>query len=365
MASAQVARVYAQDGTSAPIYAYNSSSTGKLTTISGSPFKETIGLLVGTNGTHLITMGNWYVHSYKVSSTGALGAQVSEINTQLYLPAGTGSAFNAELDPTGAYVYVMFNTSCCDVDILTFEVSTSGALTFKGSTSKGQVYGGPPAVTGNNKFAYALTLDAGQFLDFSLAAFSRESTGVLNAISASETNPTPGPAGTYSIMSDAASDPTNHLAVVVMPYNGTIVNGAIIGYGPQQLASYTVGTQGDTVSTNTWADMPMLPLQYGTSMAILRINQTGKILAAGAGPGVQFFHFNGAAPITTFTGIIGTSGFISTMGWDKDNHLYALNAASGKLHVYTVTSTKVVEAPGSPYSNIPYCGGCQQTLVVR
>jgi hypothetical protein len=68
---------------------------------------------------------------------------------------------------------------------------------------------------------------------------------------------------------------------------------------------------------------------------------------------VQFFHFNGAAPITKFTGIIGTSGGIASMAWDKYNHLYAWNGASGKLHVYTVTTTSVVEAAGSPYSNIP------------
>jgi hypothetical protein len=66
----------------------------------------------------------------------------------------------------------------------------------------------------------------------------------------------------------------------------------------------------------------------------------------------------------------GTSGYISTMAWDKDNHLYALNAFSGRLHVYTATSTGVVEAAGSPY-NLPYCGHaynathCPQTRVVR
>jgi hypothetical protein len=36
------------------------------------------------------------------------------------------------------------------------------------------------------------------------------------------------------------------------------------------------------------------------------------------------------------------------MGSDKGNHLYALNGVSGRLHVYTATSTSVVEAPGPP-----------------
>ena len=48
----------------------------------------------------------------------------------------------------------------------------------------------------------------------------------------------------------------------------------------------------------------------------------------------------------------------------------ALNGVSGKLHVYTVSSTKAVKAPGSPY-DLSYCGfsqnapECPQTIVVR
>jgi hypothetical protein len=38
------------------------------------------------------------------------------------------------------------------------------------------------------------------------------------------------------------------------------------------------------------------------------------------------------------------------MQWDNSNHLYAVNGASGKLHVYIVTPTFVVEAAGSPYA---------------
>jgi hypothetical protein len=37
------------------------------------------------------------------------------------------------------------------------------------------------------------------------------------------------------------------------------------------------------------------------------------------------------------------------MAW-SGNTLYAVNNASGKLHVYDVSTTKVVEAAGSPYS---------------
>ncbi|HEY2860892.1 MAG TPA: hypothetical protein VGJ21_20955, partial [Terracidiphilus sp.] len=81
---------------------------------------------------------------------------------------------------------------------------------------------------------------------------------------------------------------------------------------------------------------------------------------------IQFFHFNGANPITKFTGVIGSSGYVSQMEWDKYNHLYALNARSGKLHVYTASSNGVTEAPGSPYTPPNNCSsGCFQSLVVR
>ncbi|MGA2560987.1 MAG: hypothetical protein ABSF17_15015, partial [Terracidiphilus sp.] len=77
--------------------------------------------------------------------------------------------------------------------------------------------------------------------------------------------------------------------------------------------------------------------------------------------GVQFYHFNGAKPITEYTGIIGVSGYVSSMNWDKSNHLYAVNGASGRLHIYDVTPTKEAEVAGSPYT-IP--GGAQSVFVV-
>jgi hypothetical protein len=78
------------------------------------------------------------------------------------------------------------------------------------------------------------------------------------------------------------------------------------------------------------------------------LDPTGKILAVAAGNGVEFFHFNGAAPITKFTGVIETSGPISEMAWDHDGHLYAQNAAGGALHIYAVTTKSAKELPWSP-----------------
>ncbi len=82
----------------------------------------------------------------------------------------------------------------------------------------------------------------------------------------------------------------------------------------------------------------------------MRMSPSGKLLAVATGTGVQIFHFNGSSPITKFTGIIGTSGYVSDLQWDKSNHLYAINGATGNLHVYTVTTSSAVEASGSPYA---------------
>ena len=61
-ASAQVSRLYIT--TSSGIDVYNVASTGKLTLISGSPFKGTSGLAIGTAGNHFVTVGSTYIRSY-------------------------------------------------------------------------------------------------------------------------------------------------------------------------------------------------------------------------------------------------------------------------------------------------------------
>jgi hypothetical protein len=195
----------------------------------------------------------------------------------------------------------------------------------------------------------------------------RESSGALQNISFSETDPTP-PAG-YQMsqvgLNLLTDDPTNHLASLVQWGNGPC-GGSGGGAG---LASYTVQSNGDLVSTNTWENMPQLAGFLALGGGAMKLNPAGTVLAVTVETGIQFFHFNGAAPITNFTGVIGTTGFISTIAWDNDNHLYALNGRSGKLHVYTVTKTGVVEAAGSPYLP-PHgsctAGGCSpQNLIVR
>jgi hypothetical protein len=341
------------------IWGYAAAPDGKLTPIDGSPFVHTAGHMVGTNGTNFITQDGSVLYSYSVSSTGAIGALVSQINTLLY-----GNAGSAELDRAGSYVYMPSDYGAGPA-IQTFQVSKAGVLTLKGEIYIGdsnQVMLSPPSITGNSEFGIALSYRPG--FSFPIAQVNtlvRESTGMLNlAPNTTVINPAPNLQWTGS----QSPDPTNHLAVLLDS-----------GVGGGLLASYTLSSQG-LVSTNTLENMPSPGAALG---GFISLNPAGTILAApcfGCTPGdftgINFFHFNGAKPITQLPyHIVSTHGFFDGVAWDKADHLYALNVVSGGLHVYTVTPTSVVEAPGSPYDipnveNPVFCGSyCFDPLIVR
>jgi hypothetical protein len=81
----------------------------------------------------------------------------------------------------------------------------------------------------------------------------------------------------------------------------------------------------------------------------MKLDPTGTKLAVATDPGVLFFHFNGANPVTPYpVAAIGDSGAIGDMAWDDSDHLYLGNYYSGRLHVYTVTKDGAVESPESP-----------------
>ena len=159
-------------------------------------------------------------------------------------------------------------------------------------------------------------------------------------------------------------DPTDHFAVIVEDVSGCLsipeaiagTNEAGCSSGNSYLASYTMNSEGNLSTTNTWENMPLVQAQDCCSDNML-LNPAGTILAVSGGPGVQFFKFNGANPMTPLGGtpIVSTYGSLVTMQWDKDSHLYALNSQSGRLHVWSVTDKGAVEVSGSPYT-VPFCG---------
>jgi hypothetical protein len=83
------------------------------------------------------------------------------------------------------------------------------------------------------------------------------------------------------------------------------------------------------------------------------ISPTGQLLAVGGGSAFQLFHFNGSAPVTTFSPAIAVDDNLLEFGWDQNNHLFSLSGSS--LFVYTVTPTSIEQTVGSPIS-IPGAG---------
>jgi hypothetical protein len=65
---------------------------------------------------------------------------------------------------------------------------------------------------------------------------------------------------------------------------------------------------------------------------------------------LQIFHFNGAAPLTTFSSLLLPTVNIDQVKWDNSSHLYALSYESQKIYVFTVTPTNINEVSGSPYA---------------
>jgi len=366
IAAASVAHVYVQ--THKGVDVYDATAAGKLTLVKGSPFADT-GQMEGINGKYLISVGTDYLHTYAIASNGAVGKQASEINTQTYDGAECGSPINngyangSVLDHAGKYLYVLlydgYNTDCAAWQ--SYEIGSNGSLHFLGSMEdEASYFGNPqpstlPTISSNDKFGYAAIAGEGGCRSFS--PYVKIPDGQLEKNSPfSEIDPEGDPNGApwYSCPINASADPAGHLAVLMYfeddpPYGN---------YGPWQLASYTIddNSTGSITSTNTWLDMPASEV-YGR---VMETSPSGKLLAlAGGGDGsegdgsgmdgLQIFHFNGAAPITEYSALLLPAVEIDQLGWDNDNHLYALSYSSGELYVYTVTPTEIREASGSPY----------------
>jgi hypothetical protein len=384
--AAPVAYVYVQ--TNEGVNAYGAAANGSLTLVKGSPFK-TSGEMIGSTGKYFITLGLHWVHAYAVESNGAIGEQVSKIDTLDYgggdcetyppenLVFGTDGAV---LDRAGQNVYVFLNGTYDDgggcAAYQTFNIAKSGELTFNAvdewyTPAKQQPRGGL-IFTGNDKFGYAMIWNWGDSETpfYTVNGFKRGSQGALEGYAGSYgKDPVPPPGYEYnpgcvncsSSVSSMAADPTDHLAFVITAYS---VDDPYAS-GATQLASYTVDSKGNVVSTNTWKNMPAV--EAGVSMAI---SPSGKLLVVNIGPGLQLYHFNGADPIKPYGAALNPTTWFSQMQWDNNNHLYVLcpsgfdsNPAPNRLYVYTITSTSISQAPGSPFT-IPVLGNGNSLVVV-
>jgi hypothetical protein len=147
----------------------------------------------------------------------------------------------------------------------------SGDLTFKGSAIWDDACTGSadnpvalPTIAGDNLFAYSIQGVQACNVSALFEGFNRESSGTLDFNSSfSAVMPTPPPGGWYYVPEIAqltgisfVHDTSNHLAIPVQAAKSG--GGGEQYYSFSQIASYTVGKDGNISTTNAWQNMPTL-----------------------------------------------------------------------------------------------------------
>lgn len=339
--SSPVAYVYVSNnpGSNNQINAYAAASNGTLSGVKGSPFPTTVSYMAA-NEKYLFGTDGSDIDSFAIASDGAL-QQVDS-----YLAEPDGGLSSIYLDRSGKTLHADYYT--INNDYLSYSIdNTTGELTFVNDLPGGPPNNSPVSFIGDDAFAYSSSC---YHFGPEIVGVQRASDGALSYLSGTPPFPTT-PTGDFYCPWLAAADPTNHIAIAMQPLNGNWTT-----MGPYQLASYTVDGSGNLATSSTYLNMPQTLV--GT-VNDYDISPSGKLLAIGGSSGLQVFHFNGANPITKYTKLLTTEP-VTQMFWDNANHLYAISQEAGKLYVYTVTSTSVTAAPGSPYT-IP---GIEELIVL-
>ena len=340
-------------GTNSQITAYAADANGQLTPVPGSPFSENAASMAA-NGKYLM-VSNYpspNINSYAIESDGALTLK-SQFNSS-QVTGGCSGGGGLLFDSTGQSLYAeMGNFQCSGNNaIVSYSVdSSTGSLSYLGNGDAGSHSSIDIAVLGNDSYAYSALGDC--YYNFGISSFARSSTGLLTGfltVTTPPKGPPPPPGSAFGYAAGVpATDATNHVVMAESPCFST---------GQVQLATYTADANGHLSTNDTYATMPATPIIKGP-FGELKISPSGTLLAVGGYGGLQVFYFNGANPITGYTGVL-TTDQISAIAWDNNNHLYAITSnlyASNtpvtnpnKLYVFTVTDTAVTPAPGSPYT---------------
>lgn len=319
------------------IFGYVTASNGSLSAIPGTPFSTSIND-VALNSAWLFGTDGISLDSFSIAANGAL----KQVDTQEVEPqGGLGALF---LDHTGTSLYADYYTT--NNEELAYRIDNStGKLTYIDNIMAGPGFGYVESFVGNNEYAYESTC---YHFSPSIYGIQRSSDGAITMLNVNQVYPAI-PSGDFYCPWSAAADPTNHLAIAVQALDGNFTPLA-----PYQLASYTVDSAGQLSTTSTYKNMPITlaggakgsPTSHVTDYWM---SPSGKLLAVAGTSGLQIFHFNGANPITKYTGLL-VSDEVDQVFWDNSNHLYAIGDTAGKLWVFTVTETSVTQAPGSPHS---------------
>jgi hypothetical protein len=322
------------------IHAYATAANGKLTPVSGSPFRDDV-TSMATNGTYLFasTRNGIYIAQFLIEPNGALHWKRST-DIVKFNQGDCGNSGPLFTDRTGATVYDMeFRSDCSNNSYHSLAVDkSSGSLANRGGSFGDAWLYLPASFIGNNVYAYtAVCIDN---LYWEIGGFKRSSNGALKQISI--TAPLPAPKeGDFWCPSQTAADPANHVAITMQA-----VDQNFSPDGPPQLATYTAGSAGNLHTTSTVHNMPQTSVGTVTD---LKMAPSGKLLAVGGTAGLQVFHFNGGSPVTHDTGLL-TKTQVDQLFWDNNSHLYAISRSAGKLFVFTLTTAGATQAPGSPYT---------------
>jgi hypothetical protein len=314
------------------INAFSADSNGELTPLPGPAFAGNIGA-IAANRSYLFSTDGINIYSFAIAKNGTL-TQVSSINALQSIPVAWVAQLS--LDRTGASLYAhLINDS--DDDYESFSVNQStGVLTYLGATGSGLGVS-PLSFAGNNVNGYSGSCFHG---DTSILSFKRNNDGTLTPVAFSGFTGSPDPAHLCPASVAAGS---GNLAVAFGP-------GGFAGSPPQDfsvlLATYSFDSSGFLATSSTVASMPKSAAGIGGMIAM---SPSGKFLAAGGSSGLDVFHFNGADPITPFSGLL-MGDETDHMAWDNDNNLYAVSRSANKLSVFRVTATTVTQASGSPYT---------------
>ena len=319
-------------GNNFEINAFSADPNGQLTPVPGSPFAANV-RTIAANRNYLFGTDGTNIYSFSVAANGAL-TQVSSMNAKQFNPNGELSSLF--LDRTGTTLYALhslIDDANEGYDSFSVDHST-GVLTHLGATLAGCCGDGALSFTGNNEFGYTTNCHDGFP---SVSAFTRNNDGTLIMLfDGLMDSPDPG----RLCPSSVAAGPTGNLAV---SFDAIAGPGAPPQDSGEVLAVFSVDGSGFLNTSSTVANMPQIALN-----GMLVASPSGKFLASG-GMGLEVFHFNGANPITPFTGLL-TKDQIAQMAWDNDNNLYAISQSANKLSVFTVTATNAGPAPGSSHA---------------
>lgn len=324
------------------VHAWTASANGKLTTIAGSPFQENV-TSMAVNGKFLFgaSESGSDVNSYRIEANGGLQYAVTT-NITRYNDTDCASAGSVFTDNTGATVYNMEyrGDGCANNAYRSFKnESGTGGLQNLGESGGNSWLYQPATFLENNSWAYSASCLGNMY--WGIFGFKRASTGLLTEIPISAPVPPP-PNGEFFCPSETAADGANHVAISMQ----AVKQQDFSSVGAAVLAVYTAQSNGNLTSTSTTANMPQVSVG---SVTDLKMQPGGKLLAVAGTAGLQVFHFNGASPVTHFTGLL-TSDSIVQCFWDKAGHLYAISGKTGQLFVFTLTSGGAQAAPGSPYA---------------